>query len=99
KGVYSYNEGNNKLNKISFKHTFQKDLEREFQQMFEETWAGIDENFYEENFHGVDWATTKKDYQAFVPYVRLRVNIIVILNDMVGEIISSHVGFTSLVKE
>src|SRR5690625_1591474 len=99
KGVYSYNEGNNKLNKISFKHTFQKDLEREFQQMFEETWAGIDENFYEENIHGVDWATNKKDYQAFVPYVRNRENLRVLLNDMLGELNSSHLGFNSRGKE
>src|SRR5699024_658745 len=99
KGVFSYNEGNNKLNKISFKHTFQKNLEREFQQMFEETWAGIDENFYEGNFHGVDWAATKKDYQTYVPYVRNRENLRVLLNDMLGELNSSHLGFNSRGEE
>lgn len=99
KGVVSYNEGNEKLEKVEFKHTFQKDLEQEFQQMFEEAWAGIDENFYEENFHGVDWIATKEAYQAFVPHIRNRENLRVLLNDMLGELNSSHLGFNSRGEE
>lgn len=99
KGVFSYNEGSDKLEKIDFDHNFQKDLEREFQQMFEETWAGIDENFYEENFHGMDWAALKDTYQSYVPYVRNRTNLRVLLNDMLGELNASHLGFNSNGKE
>jgi|SRR5690554_81721 len=98
-GVFSYNEGSDKSDKIDFKHTFQKDLEQEFQQMFEETWAGIDENFYEENFHDVDWTATKNTYQAYVPYVQSRENLRILLNDMLGELNASHLGFNSSGEE
>lgn len=99
KGVFSYNEANNKLDKIDFAFNFQKNLEQEFQQMFEETWAGIDENFYEENFHGMDWSALKDTYQSYLPYVGNRANLRVLLNDMLGELNASHLGFNSNGKE
>src|SRR5699024_7643463 len=51
KGISKYNEANDKTELLKINHSFQKNLEEEFQQMFEETWAGLEENFYEESFH------------------------------------------------
>lgn len=99
KGIVKYNEANGKTDLIKLDHNFQKDLAQEFQQMFEETWAGLDENFYEENFHGMDWTAIKDMYQAYVPKVRNRENLRVLLNDMLGELNSSHLGFNSNGKE
>ena len=67
--------------------------------MFEETWAGIDENFYEENFHGVDWTATKNTHKAYLPYIQSRENLRVLLNDMLGELNASHLGFNSSGEE
>lgn len=99
KGIFKYNEASEKLDKIDFKHSFEKDLEREFHQMFEETWGGIEENFYEENFHGMDWTALKDTYQTYVPQLRNRENLRVLLNDMLGELNASHLGFNSNGKE
>lgn len=98
-GIYTYNESQNKLDKISMSKKFEKNLEKEFYQMFEETWAGMDENFYDDEFHGVDWPKIKKEYSAYLPYVRNRSNLRVLLNDMLGELNSSHQGFNSTGKE
>lgn len=45
--------------KINISYSFTKNLAEEFDQMFEETWAGVEENFYDETFHGLDWKETK----------------------------------------
>lgn len=99
KGISKYNEANDKTELLKINHSFQKNLEQEFQQMFEETWAGLEENFYEESFHGMDWKSVKETYQKYIPYLRNRANLRVLLNDMLGELNSSHLGFNSSGKE
>src|SRR6218665_2251505 len=61
--------------------------------MFEEAWAQMEENYYDENFHGLDWKKTKQYYQQFVPYLNNRADLRILLNDMLGELNSSHQGF------
>jgi tricorn protease len=93
--IYKANLGGNKLEKLEIKHKFSKQLRAEFNQMFTETWATIQENFYDEKFHGIDW-TKKRDYYASIlPYVRHRDNLRILLNDMLGELNASHMGFRS----
>lgn len=93
--VQQYNIESNKLDKIEMKHKFSRNLEQEFEQMFYETWAGIEENFYDDNFHGLDWVATKKSYEKYLPFVNSRSDLRVLLNDMLGELNSSHLGFSS----
>jgi len=63
--------------------------------MFDETWAGLDENYYDGNFHGADWKKVHDTYKAFVPYINNRSDLRLLLNDMLGELNSSHQGFYS----
>lgn len=85
--------------KITITYSFTKNLAEEFNQMFEETWAGVEENFYDETFHGLDWKKTKDYFASFVPYVNNRNDLRILLNDMLGELGSSHLGFTSTGEE
>ena len=95
-GVISkYNLETNKLDKIDHAYKFARNLSAEFNQMFYETWVGLDENFYDEKFHGVDWEKMKMRYAAFLPYVNNRSDLRILLNDMLGELNSSHMGFNS----
>lgn len=97
--IQQYNIESNKLDKIEMKHKFSRNLEQEFKQMFYETWAGIEENFYDSNFHGLDWEATKKSYEKYLPFVNNRSDLRVLLNDMLGELNSSHLGFSSAGEE
>ncbi|MFC3561578.1 S41 family peptidase [Pedobacter jamesrossensis] len=99
-GVISkYNLDGNKLDKIDHAYKFARNLNAEFNQMFYETWVGLDENFYDENFHGVDWEKMKTRYAAYLPYVTNRSDLRILLNDMLGELNSSHMGFNSFGAE
>ena len=70
-------------------------LGNEFSQMFYEVWATLEQNYYDVNFHGADWAAVRDRYAALLPYVRTRANLRTLIADLLGELNSSHLGFTS----
>ncbi|MES2651533.1 MAG: S41 family peptidase [Bacteroidota bacterium] len=97
--INKYNLDANKLDKIDHGFKFNKNLNAEFNQMFYETWVGLDENFYDDKFHGVDWEKMKIRYAAYLPYLNSRADLRILLNDMLGELNSSHQGFNSFGAE
>lgn len=97
--VYKFGINSTNPEKVSIKYNFNKNLASEFNQMYEEAWAGVEENFYDENFHGIDWKAKKEQYATFLPYVNNRNDLRILLNDLLGELNSSHLGFSSFGKE
>lgn len=80
---------------ITMNYSFKRNLREEFNQMFFELWTGLQENFYDEKFHGKDWKKIKKRYQAYLPHIRSRSDLRTLIIDMLGELNSSHMGFRS----
>lgn len=97
--VYKFGISSTNPEKVNIKYNFNKNLASEFNQMYEEAWAGVEENFYDENFHGIDWKAKKEQYATFLAYVNNRNDLRILLNDMLGELNSSHLGFSSFGKE
>ena len=93
--INKYSLESKKIDKIDQGYKFTRNLNAEFNQMFYETWVGLDENFYDEKFHGVDWNKMKTRYAAYLPYINNRSDLRILLNDMLGELNSSHMGFNS----
>ncbi|NCI48899.1 PDZ domain-containing protein [Sediminibacterium roseum] len=93
--IYKLNLDGNRLDPVAISYTFRKNLSAEFAQIFEEAWAQVEENYYDEKFHGLDWQATKKKYEAFIPHINNRSDLRTLLSDMLGELNSSHQGFTS----
>jgi C-terminal processing protease CtpA/Prc len=85
----------NKVEPINIGFTFRRDLSSEFRQMFYEAWAQMEENYYDEKFHGLDWKKTRTYYEQFLPFLNTRADLRILLNDMLGELNSSHQGFSS----
>ncbi|HSC55494.1 MAG TPA: S41 family peptidase [Phnomibacter sp.] len=86
---------NKKADPLNISYTFRRNLQGEFAQMFDEAWARLEINFYDETFHGVDWKAVHERYSKFVPLVNNRADLTILLNDMLGELNSSHTGFSS----
>ena len=97
--IHKYNIDGNRLDGLNMSHKFTRNLSGEFSQMFYETWAGLEENFYDEEFHGVDWLKMQERYAAYLPEVNSRSDLRILLNDMLGELNSSHMGFNSYGNE
>jgi len=83
----------NKVDPISISYTFRRNLSEEFTQMFYEAWAQMEEGYYDDKFHGLDWAKTRDYYKQFLPYLNNRADLRIMLNDLLGELNSSHQGF------
>lgn len=93
--IYKLNLDGNKTEIINTSYTFRRNLAEEFDQMFYEAWAQMEENYYDEKFHGLDWKKTKTYYSRFLPFLNNRADLRTLLNDMLGELNSSHQGFSS----
>lgn len=84
---------------LTTNHSFSTTANDEFRQMFYETWAIIQQTFYDSTFHGTDWNAVKRYYEQFVPFIRSREELHVLQNDMLGELNASHLGFSTWGKE
>ena len=83
----------NKVDLINISYPFRRNLSEEFTQMFEEALAQMEENYYDEKYHGLNWKKTKEYYLQFIPHLNNRADMRIVLNDMLGELNSSHQGF------
>lgn len=88
-----------KLKAVATKTDFNKSLSDEFTQMYYEAWAGMEENFYNETFHGENWQELRDQYAKFLPFITERSQLRLIFNEMLGELNTSHFGFNSNGKE
>lgn len=91
--VHKLNLDGNKIEPINMTFKFRRNLSEEFHQMFFEAWAQMEQNYYDDKFHGLDWNKTKLHYQQFLPHINNRADFRTLLNDMLGELNSSHQGF------
>jgi tricorn protease len=93
--IHTVNLETKKTEKMDISYTFRRNLKDEFQQMFFETWANVSENFYNETFHGLNWEARRDHYATFLPHVRTRADLRLLITDLLGELNSSHTGFSS----
>lgn len=91
--ICKLNLDGSKVDPVNISYTFRRNLSEEFDQMFYEAWAQMEENYYDEKFHGLNWNKTKQYYKQFLPRLNNRADMRVMLNDMLGELNSSHQGF------
>ena len=93
--IYKVEVGPGTASKTEVKKDVEVVLDDEFRQMFYETWAVLEQNYYDVNFHGADWPAVRDYYASLLPYVRTRSNLRTLLTDLLGELNSSHLGFSS----
>lgn len=98
-GVYKVDAASANAVKVELKYNFQKSIKDEFEQMFYEVWSTLEQNFYDHNFHGKDWKAKREYYSQFLPFVRSRDDLRVLINDMLNELNSSHMGFSTFGRE
>ncbi|WP_422007887.1 S41 family peptidase [Roseivirga pacifica] len=97
--ISKLNLSSKKLTAIETKFDFRRSLKSEFEQIYYETWAGIEQNFYNETFHGEDWKGLKTQYAKFLPHIKSRRELRTLMNDLLGELNSSHMGFSSFGRD
>ncbi len=70
--------------------TIDLDPMAEWKQMFDEAWRIERDYLYVTNMNGADWPAMKKRYEVLLPYVRHRVDLTRLLDQMQGELAIGH---------
>ena len=68
------------------------DFAQEKRQIFEECWRLLRDCFYDERFRGIDWEATHTRYAPLIQGAQTPSEVYLLINLMVGELRSSHVG-------
>jgi tricorn protease len=80
--------------RISFTAKMMVKQDETFQEMFEQSWRALDEQFYDPRHHGVNWKEIREKYRPLVKHVSLREDFYALVSLMLGELNASHVGIT-----
>ncbi len=68
------------------------DFSREKMEVFKQGWSYLRDNFYDADFHGVNWNQVRAEYEPLVAGSRTPDEMRRLLNLMVGELNASHLG-------
>ncbi|MBV9122368.1 MAG: PD40 domain-containing protein [Planctomycetes bacterium] len=79
---------------ISFRAKMTIRQDEEFQEMFEQSWRALYEQFYDSKFHGVDMLAVRAKYRPLVKHVALKEDLYALISLMMGELNASHMGIT-----
>jgi len=71
------------------------DHEKEWKQIFDESWRITRDGFYVENMHGADWNAVYAKYSQLLPYVKHREDLSYLIGEMIGELNVGHAYITS----
>jgi len=85
----------NALDKVDMDYPFTINMNDEFNQMFYEAWGDLQENYYNEKFNGMDWQAIRNRYAQYLPNLQTRNDFRVLMNNMMGELNTSHYGFAT----
>jgi tricorn protease len=65
---------------------------REWRQIVHEAWRVMRDFFYDPKLHGLDWPDIERRYAEFLPGIRSREELNVLMRRMLGQVSVSHLG-------
>ena len=79
--------------KFDFNYIYNKDIL--YDKTFSQIWTDFGRAFYDENMHGNDWEEMYDRYFSYMTYCNTGEEFQTIINEMIGEINSSHSEFSA----
>jgi len=73
----------------------QVDIAKETEQLYDEAWRVIEQQFYDPNHHGRDWDALGEKWKSLVMSASTRTDFRDLFNLMLGQLNASHMGLTS----
>ncbi|MGM0545770.1 MAG: S41 family peptidase [Bacteroidota bacterium] len=91
--IARFNLDKSNLEQLPYRAQMQVNHQEQREQIFEEAWRELDENFYDPDFHGQDWEELKKHYKPWAMQASTDRDFEDVVNMMLGELNASHMGF------
>ncbi len=66
------------------------DSQKEWNQIFNDTWRWYRDFFYDSNMVGKDWKAVGEKYRSYIPYISSRGDLNWVMQQLVGELATSH---------
>lgn len=88
-----YNLKNDRLENLPFSARMTINHKKQREQVFEEAWRLLNFNFYDPDFHGQDWQKLHDHYKPWAMQASSDGDFGDVVNIMLGELNSSHMGF------
>ncbi len=77
---------------IAFSAPYSRHPSAERKYIFDHCVTQVQDKFYDENLHGVDWQGYAEDYSRFLPYINNNYDFAELLSELLGELNASHTG-------
>jgi len=84
---------NNRFEPLPFTAKMTINHTRQREQIFEEAWRQLNINFYDPDFHGQNWQQLREHYKPWALQTSSDRDFEDVMNMMLGELNSSHMGF------
>jgi len=78
---------------VPFKARYEVDLRQRREAVFDEAWRALNLNFYDPDFHGVDWPAAREKYRPWAIEASTQEDFADVVNLMLGELNASHMGY------
>lgn len=88
-----FNLKKNQLQGLPFTAKMKINHRKQHEQVFEEAWRKLNINFYDPNFHGQNWEQLHDHYKPWAMHASTDRDFGDVMNMMLGELNSSHMGF------
>jgi tricorn protease len=63
-----------------------------YQEMFDQGWRFLSDHFYDDQYHGSNWAQVRERYRPVVKHIALKEDLYALMYLMMGELNASHLG-------
>jgi tricorn protease len=79
---------------IPFKVKMNINTQDEYTEMFDQGWRFLNQYYYDDKFHGSDWAAMRRKYRELIRHVTHKEDLYALVYLMLGELNSSHLGIS-----
>jgi tricorn protease len=86
--------GGGAMGTVGFTVRMEIDRLVDYKATFDEAWQTLNDQYYDPNFHGADWKGLRQKYRDKVDYVTVRPDFNYLMAELLGELNSSHTGFS-----
>ena len=90
--IQSVNLDSRDIKTIAVTAELDSDFSKEKMQVFHQAWSYLNANFFDEKFHGVDWAAMQERFESVVEGAKTPDEMRRVIGLMIGELNASHSG-------